>query len=114
MDLERRNAPREFRVLKAIGRKAAGEEIHGTIENLSVGGAFFVCDFPDAPIKDGETLKVEIRYRLEESGVEAGTLRCPSSVLRIEEYGSGAGIMRAFALRFSEPVRTFGMDLGED
>ena len=114
MEQERRDAPREFRVLKAIGRKTAGEEVHGTIENLSMGGAFFVCDFPDAPVKEGEVLKIEIPYRLEESGVEAGTLRCPGSILRIEEYGAGAGVMRAFALRFTEPVRTFGMDLGED
>lgn len=114
MELERRVAPREFRVLKAIGRKGAGAEVHGTIENLSMGGAFFVCDFPDAPVKEGETLNIEIRYRLEESGVEAGTLRCPGHVLRIEEYGSGAGVMRAFAVRFDEPVRTFGMDLGDD
>ena len=114
MEQERRNAPREFRVLKAIGRKAAGAEIHGTIENLSMGGAFFVCDFPDQVVKDGETLNIEIPYRLEESGVEAGTLRCPGFILRIEEYGAGAGVMRAFALRFAEPVRTFGLDLGED
>ena len=114
MEMERRAAPREFRVLKAIGRKGDGVEVHGTIENLSTGGAFFVCDFPDAPLKDGEHLTVEIPYRLEESGVESGTLRCPGSVLRIEEYGSGAGVMRAVALRFDEPVRTFGLDLGED
>jgi hypothetical protein len=112
--MERRQSPREFRVLKAIGRKGGGAEIHGTIENLSNGGAFFVCDFPDAPVKDGEALFLEIPYRLEESGVEAGTLRCQGAILRIEEYGSGAGVMRAFALRFVEPVRTFGLDLGED
>ena len=114
MEVERRQSPREFRVLKAIGRKGEGSEIHGTIENLSNGGAFFVCDFPDAPVRDGETVSLEIPYRLEESGVEAGTLRCQGAVLRIEEYGSGAGVMRAFALRFVEPVRTFGLDLGED
>jgi hypothetical protein len=114
VELERRQAPREFRVLKAIGRKDGGVEIHGTIENLSTGGAFFVCDFPDAPARDGERLVLEIPYRLEESGVEAGTLRCGGRILRIEEYGSGAGVMRAFAVRFEEPVRTFGLDLGED
>ena len=114
MEQERRNAPREFRVLKAIGRKNAGEEIHGTIENLSAGGAFFVCDLPDAPAREGEHLQVEIPYRLEESGVEAGTLRCGGQILRIEEYGSGAGVMRAFAVKFDEFVRIFGLDLGED
>lgn len=114
MELERRQAPREFRVLKAIGRKGDGAEVHGTIENLSSGGAFFVCDFPDAPLKEHDALTLEIPYRLEESGVEAGTLRSVGTVLRIEEYGSGAGVMRAFALRFEEPVRIFGLDLGED
>jgi hypothetical protein len=114
VEVERRQAPREFRVLKAIGRKGDGSEVHGTIENLSSGGAFFVCDFPDAPVADKDVLTVEIPYRLEESGVEAGTLRCSGQVLRIEEYGSGAGVMRAFALKFLDPVRTFGLDLGED
>jgi hypothetical protein len=114
VEVERRQSPREFRVLKAIGRNPEGAEIHGTIENLSSGGAFFVCDFPDAPVKDGESVKIEIPYRLEESGVEAGILRCGGHVLRIEEYGSGAGVMRAFAVRFGEPVRIFGLDLGED
>lgn len=114
MSQERRQSPREFRVLKAIGRKGDGAEVHGTIENLSSGGAFFVCDFPDAPVRQGEVLSLEIPYRLEESGVEAGTLRCGGQVLRIEEYGSGAGVMRACALRFGDPVRIFGLDLGED
>ena len=115
MDSDRRQAPREFRVLKAIGRKGSGSaEIHGTIENLSAGGAFFVCDLPDAPAREGEHLQVEIPYRLEESGVEAGTLRCGGQILRIEEYGSGAGVMRAFAVKFDEFVRIFGLDLGED
>jgi len=114
VEAERRQTPREFRVLKAIGRKRDGSEVHGTIENLSNGGAFFVCDFPDAPVKEQEPVIIEIRYRLEESGVEAGTLRCGGQVLRIEEYGSGAGVMRAFAIKFEEPVRTFGLDLGED
>jgi hypothetical protein len=114
LELERRQQPREFRVLKAIGRKGDGSEVHGTIENLSTGGAFFVCDFPDAPVKEKDAVTVEIAYRLEESGVEAGTLRCGGEVLRIEEYGSGAGVMRAFAIKFGEPVRTFGLDLGED
>lgn len=114
MEVERRQTPREFRVLKAIGRKGDGSEVHGTIENLSNGGAFFVCDFPDAPVRDNDVVTIEIHYRLEESGVEAGTLRCGGTVLRIEEYGSGAGIMRAFAIKFQEPVRTFGLDLGDD
>jgi len=114
VEMERRAAPREFRVLKAIGRKGGGVEVHGTIENLSAGGAFFVCDFPDAPVSEGEHVSLEIPYRLEESGVEAGILRCGGQVLRIEEYGSGAGVMRAFAIKFEEPVRTFGLDLGED
>jgi len=111
---ERRQSPREFRVLKAIGRLPKGAEVHGTIENLSSGGAFFVCDLPDAPVRDGDPLNVEIPYRLEESGVEAGILRCQGLVLRVEEYGAGMGVMRAFALRFVEPIRIFGLDLGED
>ena len=112
--MDRRLSPGVFRVVYAIGGKNLGAEIHGSIENLSAGGAFFVCDFPDAPVLDGEVVSLEIPYRLEESGVEAGTLRCQGGVLRIEEYGSGAGVMRAFALRFEEPVRIFGLDLGED
>ncbi len=114
MDSDRRQSPREFRVLKAIGRKGKGnEEIHGTIENLSAGGAFFVCDLPDAPAREGEHLTIEIPYHLEESGVEAGTLRCVGSIRRIEEYGSGAGVMRAFAVKFDDFVRIFGLDLGD-
>ena len=112
--MERRQSPREFRVLKAIGRKNQGAEIHGTIENLSAGGAFFVCDFPDAPVLDGEVVSLEIPYRLEESGVEAGTLRCQGGVLRIEAYGSGAGVLRAVALRVAAPGRSVGLALGED
>ncbi len=114
MEMERRSAPREFRVLRATGRTGEGDEVVGTIENLSLGGAFFVCDLPDAPVKDGLGIHLEIPYRLEESAVEAGILRAPGQILRIEEYGSGAGVMRAFALRFDRPVRTFGMELGDD
>ncbi len=113
MDGERRSAPREFRVLRAIGRAADGDEVMGTIENLSVGGAFFVCDTPDATLRAGDSVSVEIAYRLEESGVEAGILRCPGRVLRVEEYGSGAGAMRALAVHFEDPIHTFGLDLGE-
>jgi hypothetical protein len=65
-------------------------------------------------VTERDSISVEISYRLEESGVEAGTLRCSGRVLRIEEYGSGAGVMRAFAVRFDDPVRIFGLDLGED
>jgi hypothetical protein len=111
---DRRRAPREFRVLKAIGRTGNGTEVDGTIENLSMGGAFFVCEDPRSPVKTGEALTIEIPYRLEESGVEAGILRCQSDVLRVEEYGAGAGAMRACAVRFQSPVLTFGLDLGED
>jgi hypothetical protein len=49
VEAERRASPREFRVLKAIGRKGDGGEVHGTIENLSASGASSSATSPTPP-----------------------------------------------------------------
>jgi hypothetical protein len=83
-----------------------GECLDGTVENIGEGGVFFATEILEQPVDEGSDVDVEIRGTRD--GVPV-TLRIPGTILRTERYFDGAAVVRAFAIRFREPIQLAGL-----
>lgn len=78
-----------------------GESVEGVIENVGQGGVFFATEVLEVLLDDGSEVEVEFEAWRGEERVQ---LRLPSTLLRTERYFDGTAVVRAFAIRFHEPI----------
>lgn len=108
MSRERRiHARTKTRLEARLTRDAA--TVPGVVENVGQGGAFFQTDDLETPLPDGAEIVVAFTARRAGSPVE---LRLRGTVLRGERYFDGQGVVRAFAIRFAEPLDLPGLEFG--
>jgi hypothetical protein len=79
----------------------AGDVVEGVIENIGEGGVFFATEILELPVDDGAEVTVEFRAS---RGGPAETVQLAGTVLRTERYFDGTAVVRAFAIRFDDPI----------
>ncbi|MCE9636616.1 MAG: PilZ domain-containing protein [Planctomycetes bacterium] len=77
------------------------ESVEGVVENVGQGGVFFATETLEVALDDGTDVEVEFEAWRGEQRVQ---LRLPSTILRAERYFDGTVVVRAFAIRFQEPI----------
>lgn len=78
-----------------------GDVVEGVIENIGEGGVFFATEILELPMDDGAEVTVE--FRAVRDGTQQ-TVQLAGTVLRTERYFDGTAVVRAFAIRFDEPL----------
>jgi hypothetical protein len=86
-----------------------GECLEGTVENVGEGGVFFATEILEQPVDEGSDVDVEIQGFRDGQPV---ALKIPGTVLRTERYFDGSAVVRAFAIRFREPIVLAGLSFG--
>ena len=108
MSRERRIHPRTPTHVPARLEAATGA-VEGVIENFGRGGVFFATDDLEAPLDEGAA--VTLICEAQRNGSPA-RLEVRGNVLRVERYFDGRTVVRAFAIRFDEPLDDAGLSFG--
>ena len=91
-----RRYPRHVLRIKATVTLDTGP-LEGRLENIGVGGAFFVTDTLEGSVEVGDRLVVVFELSAEPQSV-------PGDVLRVERYFHEGELFRAFAIRFEKQI----------
>ena len=84
------------------------ESVEGTVENVGEGGVFFATTNLELSVDEGSP--VTISFVCSKDGAPV-TIERTGSILRAERYFDGAGVVRAFAIKFDELISLSGLDL---
>ena len=83
------------------------ESVEGTVENIGEGGVFFATTNLELCVDEGSAVSISFVVAKDGSSV---TIERTGSILRAERYFDGAGVVRAFAIKFDELISLDGLD----